>query len=140
VNFVVTDASIWVARFVPQDAFHSVVRAWLETLRLEGTQFLAPAFMLPEVGGAISRRTGDPTIAKQILERLENLPGLQFAEMDNALIRKAASLAVELGLRGADSIYVAVAERLSIPLATLDVEQQERTAGLIEIISLKTLG
>jgi predicted nucleic acid-binding protein len=60
--------------------------------------------------------------------------------MDNALICKAASLAIELGLRGADSIYVAVAERLSIPLATLDVEQQERTAGLIEIISLKTLG
>ena len=136
-SFVVTDASLWMARFVPQDVFHSVVKSWLDERRAEGTQFLAPAYLLPEVGGVISRRTGDSGLGKQILESLENLPGLRFVDIDSALLREAARLAVELGLRGADSLYVAVAARLTIPLVTLDAEQQERSAGTVEIISLE---
>ena len=136
-SFIVTDASLWVARFVPQDKFHLAIRSWLDIHRTEGNQFLAPAFLLPEVGGAISRRTGDPILGKQILSSLENLPGLRFVEMDNALLRMAASLAVDLALRGADSIYVAVAVRLSVPLATLDAQQRERSAGTVEVISFE---
>jgi predicted nucleic acid-binding protein len=137
-NFIVTDASLWVARFVPRDKFHPTVKSWLDTLRTQGDQFLAPAFLLPEVGGAISRRTGDPALSKQILFSLENLPGLRIVEMDNALLRMAANLAADLALRGADSIYVAVAVRLSVPLATLDIEQKKRSAGKVEIISFES--
>ncbi len=137
-SFIVTDASIWVARFVPQDVFHATVKSWLDAHRMEGIQFLAPSFLLPEVGGAISRRTGDLALSKQILESLENLPDLRFVEMDNTLMREAARLAVKLGLRGADSTYVAVAVRLGVPLATLDIEQQERSARAVEIITLGT--
>jgi len=134
-NFIVTDASLWVARFVPQDKFHSAIKTWLDNRRMEGTQFLAPSFLLPEVGGAISRRTDDSDLGKRILASLENLPGLRLVEMDNALISMAAKLAVELGLRGADSVYVAVAVRLSVPLATLDVEQRDRSTAKVETVS-----
>ncbi len=47
--------------------------------------------------------------------------------------QRAADLAATLGLRGADAFYVAVAARLSVPLATLDIDQQGRAAKVVEI-------
>src|SRR5512137_1807360 len=103
--FLVTDASLWVARLVPQDAFHSAVSTWMEAHLTKGAEFVAPALLLAEVVGAISRRTGEPSLAAQAVERLEHLPGLQLVEMDSTMLKEAASLAAELGLRGADSVY-----------------------------------
>lgn len=131
--FLVTDASLWVARFVPQDAFHPAVKAWLKARRAERAQFLAPGLLLAEVGGAISRKTGESLLGKQVVESLERLPALRLIEMDNSLLREAARLAAQLGLRGADSTYVAVASRLNAPLVTLDTDQQERAARMVEI-------
>jgi predicted nucleic acid-binding protein len=67
---------------------------------------------------------------------LENLPGLRLVEMDNELVHEAACLAAELGLRGADSIYVAVALQLNLPLVTFDVDQRERAYSRISIRSI----
>ena len=136
-SFIVTDASVWVARFVPPDAFHASVKAWMEARRAEGVEFLAPALLLAEVGGAVSRRTGEPFLAKEIVERLQRLSTLRLVELDWALLRKAAQLAAQLGLRGADSTYVAVASRLGVPLVTLDRDQQERVSGMVEIQTMK---
>jgi len=41
-----------------------------------------------------------------------------------------------LGLRGADSVYVAVAHQLSLPLVSLDLDQQQRAASQIKIIPI----
>jgi predicted nucleic acid-binding protein len=132
-NYIVADASLWVARLVPQDAFHLPVRTWMEACRLAKTEFLAPALLLAEVAGAVSRRTGLVDLATQALEQLEHLPGLRLVEMDRPLLEEAARLAAELGLRGADATYVAVASRLNLPLATLDADQRLRAAGRIPI-------
>ncbi len=134
--FVVVDASLWVARLVPQDVFHTRVRAWMEACRASGIQLLAPAILLAETAGAIARRTGETRLARQAIERLIGLPGLRLVEMDRALLEEAAHLAAELGLRGADATYVAVASRLQIPLATLDADQQARAARRIMMIAL----
>jgi predicted nucleic acid-binding protein len=39
-------------------------------------------------------------------------------------------------LRGADSTYVAVAARLSVPLITLDMDQKGRAAKRIKVLEL----
>ncbi len=132
-NYVVVDASVWVARLVPQEVFHHAVRAWMEAGRLAGTEFLAPALLLAEVAGAISRRSGDPGLATQAVTTLEHLPGLRLVEMDRPLLDEATHLAAELGLRGADSTYVAVASRLNLPLATLDADQSTRAVQRVSI-------
>ncbi len=49
-------------------------------------------------------------------------------------MKEAASLAAELGLRGADSVYVAVASRLDIPLATLDADQYLKVCTLCSFL------
>jgi predicted nucleic acid-binding protein len=136
VSFVVTDASLWVARLVPQDAFHSLVRTWMDARRATGDQLLAPSLLLAEVAGAISRRTGDHALARQAISLLEELPGLRLVAMGEALLGEAANLAAELGLRGADATYVAVANRLNLPLATLDADQRQRATPRVQLLEL----
>ncbi|MFH2103422.1 MAG: type II toxin-antitoxin system VapC family toxin [Chloroflexota bacterium] len=135
--FFVLDASVWVSRLVSQDEFHLTVKSWMEMQREAGVQFISPSLLLAEVGGAISRRTGDPELGRRAIGRLENLPGLRLVELDNELIHAAAELAAELGLRGADSVYVAVAHLLNLPLVTFDLEQRQRAAARVTIQTIE---
>jgi predicted nucleic acid-binding protein len=132
VKYFVLDASVWVARLVPQDEFHQAVKEWMAYQRQEDGQFVSPSLLLAEVAGAISRRT-NASFGRRALHQLSILPGLRIVEMKNALMQTAADLAANLGLRGADSVYVAVAKQLDIPLLTLDIEQKERASTEIEI-------
>lgn len=131
-SFFVLDASVWVARLVPQDTFHKTVKSWMSNERISGAQFISPSLLLAEVAGAVSRRA-TTALARQVLKDLETLPGLRIVEMDHALLFDAASLAADLGLRGADSVYVAVAKRLDLPLVTFEAEQRERAKKTIHI-------
>jgi len=133
--FIVVDASVWVARLVPQDAFHESVKEWMSARLEEGDQFLAPSLLLAEIGGAISRRT-TPSLGLKAVEQVQSLPGLQLVEMEHSLLFEAAQLAAELGLRGADSTYIAVAVRLDIPLITFDADQKERASRRVEVLDL----
>ena len=130
---IVTDASVWIARLVPQDHFNASVKIWMEEKRVAGAAFLSPSLLLAEVAGAVSRRTNSSDLGLRAIEILTNLPSLRLVEMDAPLAQSAAQLAAELGLRGADSAYVAIADRLRLPLVTLDVEQRKRASHLVEI-------
>lgn len=130
-NHFVVDASIWVARLVPQDEHHNKVKNWIENQLREGTTLVSPSFLLVEIAGAISRRTGDPDLAQQAWSQVSVLPSIHLVEMNQELILEAARMAASYGFRGADSIYVAVAALLKIPLITLDVDQRERAKKII---------
>ncbi len=129
---IVVDASVWVSRLVPQDSFHQQVCDWMAARRAENTLFISPAILLPEVAGAISRRTGAPGLAEQAVSALGRLPGLRLVEMERSLVSDAAGLAGQLGLRGADAIYVATARYLDLPLCTLDEDQARRAGYLVK--------
>ena len=87
--------------------------------------------MLPEVAGAIARRTGDARLARRAMDRLLRLANLRLIPLDRVLAGSAASLAAGLKLRGADAVYVAVAQLLDLPLVTLDREQLARAGGAV---------
>ncbi len=131
--FAVLDASVWASRLVLQDEFHESVKAWMEGQREAGVQFISPTLLLAEVGGTITRRTGDPVLGRRATARLESLPGLRLVEMDSELVHEAANLAAELGLRGADSMYVAVAHQLDLPLVTFDADLRQRAKAQVII-------
>jgi predicted nucleic acid-binding protein len=59
---------------------------------------------------------------------------VRLAPIDQALIVDATNLSADLGLRGADAIYVALAKQLGVPLLTFDTEQLTRPAGIITTI------
>ena len=133
--FIVVDASVWVARLVSQDVFYEPVKEWMAAHIENNDHFLAPSLLLAELGGAISRRT-TPSLGLKAIQQVQNLPGLQLVEMDHSLLLEAAQLAAELGLRGADSTYVAVAARLDLPLVTLDVDQRERAGKRVKVMEI----
>jgi hypothetical protein len=85
-GFVVVDASLWVSRLVPQDVFHNATKTWMEEQRSMSIVLLSPSLLLVEVGGAISRCTGDAQLARQSIQNLECLPGLRLVEMDRVLM------------------------------------------------------
>lgn len=132
-SFVVVDASIWVSRLVPQDEHHERCQKWLLQQRANGVTLVSPSLLLPEVAGAISRRTGDAALAERAVKNLQALPGLRLIEINQSVIQTAAQLAANSGMRGADSVYVAVAHQLGIPLATLDVDQRTKASGVVKI-------
>lgn len=135
-NYVVVDASIWVSRLVPQDEFHNRCKEWLAGQRSKGVLLISPSFLLVEVAGAISRRTGDGSLAEAAVQNLQRLAGLRLVEMDQAVIETAAQMAASLGMRGGDAIYAAVAHRLNLSLATLDSDQKDRASQMIKVEAL----
>jgi predicted nucleic acid-binding protein len=137
-SFVVVDASLWVARLVTVDAFHSASKRWMAAQALRGVILLSPALLLAETAGAIARRTQDSGLAQRAVRALRELPGLRLVEMERDLMDLAAQLAAELGLRGADACYVALAARLGLPFLTLDQDQRQRSAGVVSLIEFAT--
>jgi predicted nucleic acid-binding protein len=132
----VVDASVWVSRLVEGDEFHPAVKKWMNAQREQNTTFVSPSLLLAEVGGVISRVTGRPEQGLKAISQLENLPDVRIVDMDKALMDTASRIAAKYGVRGADSVYVAVASTLKIPLITFDVDQRERASRLVEVIAI----
>ena len=130
---LVVDASIWVSRFLPADETHQESRRWLERYFRSGGQLVEPVLLLVELSAAISRRTGSAELARQTAERVSRVRSIRFVSLDRRLGALATRVAAERRLRGADSIYVATAYRLGLPLVTWDREQLERSAGMVEV-------
>jgi predicted nucleic acid-binding protein len=127
------DASVWVSRFVDGDVHNEPSREWLAGRVEEGTTVAAPALLLAEVAGAIARRTNRSEFAARALSLMQRFPGIRLVPIDMELGQHAGQLAGDLGLRGADAMYVSLAHRLGVPLVTWDREQQERSATTIDV-------
>jgi len=134
----VVDASVWVGRLVPQDVHYEASRRWLAGYVARGGRLLSPILLLSEVAGAVSRRTGDAELDERAVEHVLRVPNLGLVPTDPKLGRMAAQLAADLGLKGADAIYVALAHHLQAPLVTWSRQQQERASTLIVVYTPST--
>lgn len=128
---MVADASVWVSRFLPEDAFHHASRTWLIDVTLAGMVIFAPTIVLAEVSGSIARRTDNEQLGYQIVQQIRQLPTLQLITVDDVLGQLAAQIASTYRLRGADAVYLAVAHRFQVPLVSWDREQLARAAALV---------
>ena len=131
---MVVDASVVVSHLVPHDVHHAASRAWLTRHLSEGGLVIAPALLLPEIAGALARRTGAPRLAQRAVEAVLRSPALRLVPVDDVLARRAAVLAGRLRLRGADAVYIATAATLRQPLVTWDAEQRDRAARVIQVM------
>ncbi|MBI2912386.1 MAG: type II toxin-antitoxin system VapC family toxin [Chloroflexi bacterium] len=122
----VLDASVWVAWFLLDDLHHTSSHELIERQIDLGDTIIGPTLLLPEVAGALSRPRGDRAVSAAAVWRLSGLPALQLMAVDDALARHAARIAGDLRLKGADAVYLALAEALGVPLVTADSEQLAR--------------
>jgi predicted nucleic acid-binding protein len=68
-----------------------------------------------------------------VVEELFALGAVELIPLDRERARRAAALAAASGVRGADAVYLALAQELVENLVTLDRLQAEQGAKLVEI-------
>ena len=133
---VVLDASVWVSREIPTDLNHTAASAWVNYHLQTGGYFIEPAWLLAEVGAAISRQIGQQaaSIALALLSRLHRRRVIRFLPMGSALMRDTVDIAVNYRIRAGDAVYAAVARQLSIPLVSFDSDQLAKASSIVTII------
>ena len=109
-------------------------RAWLAGSAATGNGLVIPSLALAEVAGPVARMTGAPELGLRRARQMLRRPDLRVVDPDRQLMLDAAQLAARLRLRGADSVYVAVAHRLGLPLVTWDQEVSTRAGGLVRCL------
>jgi len=97
-----------------------------ESLCLDNSDSITKVLLLFILGSPV--RYGPRHAA---LAHLLGLRALRLVPIDRRLAELAMQLAADLGLRGADAIYVATAHALRVPLVTLDQDQLSRTAAWV---------
>jgi len=132
---ILVDASVWVGRFLPQDAHHEACKVWLANYLAGGEPVVVPAHAFAEIAGAISRRTGDEALGRRAVELILKVPSLKVVNIGRELGLEGATVASQCKLRGADALYVAAAQILNISLVTLDKEQKERGSQCASVFS-----
>ncbi len=77
-----------------------------------------PTLVVPETAAAIARPTGNITLANAVVLQIENFPDLLLIGLTQDRARQAADITTLYGLRGADAVYVALAQELGTTLIT----------------------
>jgi predicted nucleic acid-binding protein len=121
------DASVFGRAAVPGEADSLESERLLRLLGVKPQPVFVPTLVKAEVASAVRRGTGSATLALEVSRRLEQIPGLTFVPIDDALADEAVEIILATALGGADSVYVAVARRYDAILVTLDNEQKNRT-------------
>src|SRR3712207_1515849 len=105
----VPDCNVFVATYKTNDIFHVRSRDWVARYLVSSETLHAPYLLLSELAGAIARPTHDPVAAHAAVSRIQLVPRLTLHPVDRAMSTRAAQLAADFGLRGADAVYAAVA-------------------------------
>jgi predicted nucleic acid-binding protein len=125
------DASVFVNAFNPHEEGHAESLAILAAIQEHGDPVIVPALLLPEVASAVARASDDRAGALQYTDALMALPYFTIVALTSTMARQAADVAAAHRLRGADSVYVAVARRYGTTLVTRDEEQRSRASAVI---------
>jgi len=125
------DASVFVTAVRTGEQYHTDSRQFLQQAQAEAVTVFCPTLVLPECAAAIARPTGDTTLIEELATVIEDFPNLYLVALETSLARRAAQIATLYRLRGADSVYVAVAETFNATLVTWDVEMLQRASAAV---------
>jgi predicted nucleic acid-binding protein len=129
----VLDASVWVSTLRTSDVNHVVSRRWVVDWTGAGNRIRVPRLFLAEVAGAVARTSAEPAIGRKAITDIVTNPAMEVHSVDDILVDLASQYAADLLLRGSDAVYVALANRLDLPLITWDNEQLTRAAKVIDV-------
>ncbi len=114
---MVIDTSVWASRLLPHDSNHQAARTWIDNYILNGGSFAAPMLFVIEIASVIARETLPPNNpqadAHKAISQLYALPIMRLVPVNQALVDEATDLAADHRIRGADSLFVALARQLS---------------------------
>ena len=129
------DSSVFIASIRTEEPHHLASLDFLDQLQAQPSSVFCPSLALPECSAALARRTGDIALAQRLVSIVKNFIGMRMVALSIPLAERAAQIAAAQRLRGADSVYVAVAEEFAATLVTWDGEMLQRGAALITTIT-----
>jgi predicted nucleic acid-binding protein len=129
------DSSVFVSAARPNEIGHAESIAFLAWVRNERTRLFLPTLVMAEVAAALSRTGSDPGLAQQYAMAVGQLPNTVMVALDEGLARQSAALGAQHRLRGADAVYLASAALFAAELVTLDREQLERGAAIVQTLT-----
>lgn len=125
---LVVDSSVLVASFLPNDTWNERSQAYINGLENGGFTFHLPMLIMVEIMSAISRQNQSNrqallARARTSLSDWERDGKIILYEFDRNRMDRAINIAQNHRFkRGADSVFAALAEELTIPLKTFDME------------------
>jgi predicted nucleic acid-binding protein len=131
------DASVFIASLRPKEPAYAESLACLQEIQKNAVEVICPTLVLPECAAAIIRPTQDQQLASEIIHKVSNFPLMHLISLTQMLADRSAEISIECRLRGADAIYVAVAEFYSTQLISLDQEMLERGKQLVTTVTPK---
>jgi predicted nucleic acid-binding protein len=132
------DASVFVAATREQEKNFAISRELVDRFEHQSNQSLdvyCPTLILPECAAAIARSSSSRKTAEEIVTLLQNMEGLRLVGLDATLGTRAARIAIEQKLRGADAVYLTVAQAFDATLITWDSEMLERGAKVVQTMT-----
>lgn len=116
------DANVFISAASRSDVFHADSDLFLRRVRRAGLPLHCPSLLLPEMASGIIRPTGNVIAAQVALLSVETFPGMDFVPLTEARAQAAVQMSLTCRLRGADAVYVAVAQEFGTTLVTWDAE------------------
>jgi len=129
------DSSVFVSAARPSEIGHAESTAFLVWVRNKRTRLFLPTLVMAEVAAALSRTGSDPGLAQQYALAVGQLPNTVMVALDEGLARQSAAIGAQHRLRGADAVYLASAALFAAELITLDREQLERGAAIVQTLT-----
>ena len=115
---------------IPKDGHYAVSQAWIDDWQRQGNAFAGPESFLTEVGCAVGRDPSRAGLARLAVSNIMSSPQFELTAVDRQLAEEGADLGIQIQLRGADALYVAVAKRLRVPIVTWDNEILDRASSV----------
>lgn len=129
------DASVFVAASRTDEVHYQNSRQFLQQIQAQQCDLYCPTLVLPECAAAIARPTADARLAEELVLLVQGLPRLHLVALDLSMAQRASQVARVHRLRGADSVYVSVADTFDSRLIAWDAELLERGAGVVTTLT-----
>ena len=131
---LVLDTSMLVAAALSQEDGHPGAAALMAALDAEGAVILVPALLIPELMGALRRTRYPPARVRQQVRAFRSTH-VTILPLDTRLADQAGEIALLHAVKGSDSVFLALARSLAVPLVTLNREQIDRAPADVEVFT-----
>ncbi len=129
------DANVFVSALIPSDSNFKDSIAFVDRVKSRGSSIYCPSLILPECAGAVVRPTGDLPLAQKAVASIQAWPGINLVSLTKDRAVAGAEIALRLRLRGADAVYVALAQEFGTLLITWDREMLTRGAQAVPTVT-----
>lgn len=129
------DANVFVSASAPAEAQHAVSVTFIGRVAAQSVDVHCPSLVLPEIAAAIIRPTSNAALAAQTVSGIGLLPSITLVTLTEQRARQAAQIAISCRLRGADAIYVALAQEFGTTLITWDAEMLARGSQAVAVMT-----